>query len=178
MSNQGLIYFIGPRASGKTSVTRALGKELCLPWIDLDVYFSEKFKISIQEFIQEHDWPTFRIEESKILREVTVKYYPKTALIATGGGIILDQKNATYMQEHGQVIYLKVGIDILVERLQKDPKASQRPSLTHLTLAEEVGKILAEREPLYEALASVTLASDASLSSVVENVKKIMFSSN
>jgi shikimate kinase len=36
------IYFIGPRACGKTTLGRALAKRLELPFVDTDIFLQEK----------------------------------------------------------------------------------------------------------------------------------------
>ena len=175
MSEGKLIYLIGPRASGKTRVSQALAAKLQIPCVDLDDYFSEKFKTNIQKFVKENDWSAFRREESLILREVTAKYYPEMAIIATGGGIVLDENNSIFMRDHGQVFYLKVDVATLVSRLQKDPKSAQRPSLTNLTLQDEVSQILASREPLYLAAATQIVDGSKNLEFVLENIVKTLF---
>ena len=65
----------------------------------------------------------------------------------------LDRRNREFMRAAGTVFFLDVPARILSSRLAANLLEAQRPSLTGLPPAEEVEKVLAEREPLYRAAA-------------------------
>ena len=45
-------------------------------------------------------------------------------LLATGGGAVLSEANRNYLKTRGTVIYLSASIDLLLERTQRDDRAS------------------------------------------------------
>ncbi|MBQ7585125.1 MAG: shikimate kinase AroL [Desulfovibrionaceae bacterium] len=175
MKFQGLMYFIGPRASGKTSVAKALSLDLNFPFEDLDVSFTQKFGLSINDYVAKNSWDSFRREESQILKEVSFKYLPNLAFIATGGGLVLAPENRIFLAEHGYVIYLKSSVDVLVKRLSKNPLVEQRPALTTMSLEAEVAQIFKDREPFYLSLANQVINSDKPLEQVVQEIKQKFF---
>ena len=52
------------------------------------------------------------------------------------------------------VTYLSAPAEVLASRLQANPNAAQRPTLTGKSIAEEVAEVLAAREPLYRETAT------------------------
>lgn len=58
------------------------------------------------------------------------------------------------MRENGIVLYLSAPAEVLASRLQANPNAVQRPTLTGKSIAEEVAEVLAAREPLYRETAT------------------------
>ena len=61
---------------------------------------------------------------------------------------------AHYLRENGIVLYLSAPAEVLASRLQANPNAAQRPTLTGKSIAEEVAEVLAAREPLYRETAT------------------------
>ena len=120
------IYLIGARAAGKTT-----GE-------------------TVADIVSREGWDGFRKRESAVLREVTA---PAT-VIATGGGMVLAEENRRFMRENGIVLYLSAPAEVLAARLQANPNAAQRPTLTGKSIAEEVAEVLAVREPLYRETAT------------------------
>lgn len=147
-----LIFLVGPRACGKTTIGRLLAQRLALPFIDTDHYLLEQAGRTVAEIVEAEGWPGFRKRESDALRAVTA-IHPQGAVIATGGGMVLDEQNRIFMREQGHVFYLSVPVEALAARLSGNPLADQRPSLTGADIRDEVRQVLHERLPLYHATA-------------------------
>lgn len=147
-----IIYLIGPRASGKTTIGGLLAYHLDYEFRDLDQCIKEARQQTVTEIVAEGGWETFRSIESETLRRVAGSCKLPT-VVATGGGIVLDPANRQFMMETGQVIWIRTEEEELVRRLAKNPEAAQRPSLTGGALVAEVQQVLASREPLYAACA-------------------------
>ena len=64
------------------------------------------------------------------------------------------EENRRFMRENGIVLYLSAPAEVLASRLQANPNAAQRPTLTGKSIAEEVAEVLAAREPLYRETAT------------------------
>lgn len=144
------IYLVGARAAGKTTMGRLLAEKLNYSFIDTDVYLFESTKKTVAEIVEKEGWDGFRIRESQVLKDVTM---PRR-VIATGGGMVLAEKNRQFMQQMGIVFFLSAPANILAARLMKDPNVAQRPSLTGLSIVDEMEKVLSERHHLYMDSAS------------------------
>src|SRR5690606_28381724 len=77
-------------------------------------------------------------------------------VLATGGGAVLDDDNRRLMRERGWVVYLKAAAPELWHRLRRD---RSRPLLQAANPRERLAQLLAQREPLYEAVAHCTVTS-------------------
>lgn len=156
-----LIFLVGPRACGKTTIGRLLAQRLTLPFIDTDHYLLEQAGRTVAQIVEAEGWSGFRKRESDALRAVAA-IHPEGAVIATGGGMVLDERNRAFMREQGHVFYLSAPVEALATRLSSNPLTAQRPSLTGADIRDEVRQVLQERLPLYHATAHHHL--DASLS--------------
>lgn len=141
-----VIFLVGPRASGKTTVGRRLAGELGLEFLDTDSKLAEKETASVAKVIEKYGWAVFRALESEVLSDAA-SGPPK--VVATGGGVVLSAENRAVMRKKGLVFYLSAPAEVLADRLRADPKTDQRPSLTGRSVVDEVAQVLAEREALY-----------------------------
>jgi shikimate kinase len=165
------LFLIGPRASGKTSVARILSAKLGLGMKDTDEIVSAKIGTSIAEFVDGHGWKAFRRLERLALAEAAEQ---GGSVIATGGGIVLDEANVALLKSGGPVFYLKADPDTLAGRLAADPNEEQRPSLTGGDLAGEVAQVLAEREPLYRGCADHVVQSSGGPESAADEIMRLI----
>ncbi|WGL94711.1 shikimate kinase AroL [Arsenophonus nasoniae] len=140
-----MLYLIGPRCAGKTTVGKTLAESRMCHFFDTDSLVKQNAKISIAEIVERDGWPRFRDLESRILRSIQ----QPNSVISTGGGIILLKENRDFMKKNGCIIYLQVPSEVLINRLSADPETSQRPTLTGKPLAEEIVEVMQERESYY-----------------------------
>nr|WP_294515428.1 shikimate kinase AroL [uncultured Bilophila sp.] len=152
------IYLVGARAAGKTTFGGALARRLGCRYVDTDVYLLETTGETVADIVAREGWEGFRKRESDVLRAVTA---PGT-VIATGGGMVLAEANRRFMRDNGIVLYLSAPAEVLAARLQANPNAAQRPTLTGKSIVEEVNDILEAREALYRAAATHVLNAAAS----------------
>jgi shikimate kinase len=145
------IVLIGYRAVGKTTAGQVLSQKLDQPFVDLDSFIEEKAGKSIPEIVDSSGWEHFRDLEKKAVDEVSGF---KNAIIATGGGVVLDEENVTRLRSTGILIWLKADIALIEKRLGAD---QSRPSLTGNDTRSEAAHVLEERLPLYEKAAHFSL---------------------
>ncbi len=157
------IFLIGPRACGKTSVGRALAKQLGLDFVDTDHALVASVGMEIAEYVDQKGWDGFRDKETETLERVAGE---AVRVVGCGGGIVLREQNREILKG-GMVLYIKTAPEVLAERLMRDPNEAQRPSLTGKSIVDEVREILEERAPLYEGCADVILP-EADLDTVVK----------
>lgn len=161
-----IIFLVGARAAGKTSVGRRLALELARDFVDTDLYMGEVHRISVAEIVAKEGWEGFRRKESAALREASLP----DRVIATGGGMVLAEHNRDFMRAKGLVFYLSAPAEVLGARLAADPQAAQRPSLTGRSVVEEVAQVLAEREELYRSAAHHVIDAAETFETVVKSI--------
>ncbi|SDN49078.1 shikimate kinase [Desulfonauticus submarinus] len=140
------IYLLGPRACGKSTIGKIVAKKIGKNFVDLDVFISKQEGKSILDIIQNKGWNYFREIESKALFSFENK---DNLVLATGGGIILKEKNRVFLKSQKYTFYLKIDIDTAIKRLLVSLDKENRPPLTNLSLEEEVKKVMQERENYY-----------------------------
>lgn len=153
----GIVFLVGPRGCGKSLASEILGREYGCRVCNTDVVIREKTGKTIVEIVAKGGWPAFRSIEKKVLGEVieTIRRVEDTthAVIATGGGMVLDPENRKRMRAEGIVVYLSAPADVLADRLDAPENDSARPPLTKLPQKLEITAVLKEREPLYRSVA-------------------------
>ncbi|MBQ8735391.1 MAG: shikimate kinase [Bacteroidaceae bacterium] len=151
------LILIGFMGSGKTTLGRALAKELGLTFIDLDNYIELRRCKSINRIFEESGEDGFRTIERNLLHEVCEF---ENVVISAGGGTPCFFDNIDYMNTQGTTIYLQVSNERLLERLRI--AKSRRPLLKDKN-DEEIKAFIEEqlaRREKYYLQADYTFASD------------------
>lgn len=161
------IYLLGMRASGKTTVGKALAEALGCPFVDTDAMVVAKAGQNIDAIVAAEGWDGFRSLEEKAL--ATTAELPGK-VVSTGGGIVLSQANRDLMYRTGVSFYLAADAALLISRMLCDPNAAQRPALTPLALHDEVAAVMSEREALYMAGMDHMLQAHRSVEELVADV--------
>lgn len=146
-----IVFLIGYRGSGKTTVAQLLAGKLGWAWCDADAVLEERYGSSIRRIFAEEGEGGFRDKETAVLQDLCqLQEY----VIATGGGIVLRPENRIKLLL-GKVVWLKAEPAILWQRLQEDPATlERRPNLAQGGL-EEIEKLVQARTPLYAKCADL-----------------------
>jgi len=136
------LYLVGMMGAGKTTVGQEIARKLGYGFVDTDAVIAQVTKKTINQLFAELGEAEFRQIESKILAEVCA--YTNLA-IATGGGIVTQQKNWSYLR-HGLIVWLDVPIEVLADRLAND---NTRPLLQDAALLDKLQLLLQQRRSLY-----------------------------
>jgi len=139
------VVLVGMPASGKTTVGRILARRLGRPFVDIDDLVARRLGVSVPDFIDARGERAFRDEESQAVREALGV---PDAVVATGGGTVLDPLNRWSLWEHGTVAWLDVSPDRIVRRLAADPVP--RPTFQPYR-RETMARTLADRTFAYRA---------------------------
>jgi shikimate kinase len=152
------IILIGFRGAGKTTVGKLLAERLNLSFLDLDDEVQRRVGLSIKEMVERYGWSYFRERERAVLEDLIEE---EGCVVALGGGSVLHEDLMEKLKESAFIVYLKISSASAVERITKDSKSEQtRPSLSDLSLVEEVERVLKERAPLYEKYADIIIEAD------------------
>jgi shikimate kinase len=108
------IYLIGMPGSGKSTIGKALAKQLNYRFIDLDHEIERNALMFIDEIFEKYGEETFRIQEKKALSEIRGDHL----VISTGGGVVKDRTNKHLMQ--GIKVYIDTDITLIEDRIVND----------------------------------------------------------
>lgn len=156
------LYLIGMMGAGKSTVGKQLAERLNYHFFDTDQLIEQLAGQPVSAIFAEAGEAEFRRLETQVLAELS-SY--RNLAIATGGGIVLEQMNWSYLQ-HGVVVWLDAPLTLLWSRLQSD---STRPLLQTADPVSRLAKLLSERERLYaQADVRVPISVDNSVEQVAE----------
>lgn len=143
------LVLVGPMGAGKSSIGKRLAPRLGLTLVDVDQRLEQLAGVPVAVIFELEGESAFRLREAQLIAELM---RGRGQMIATGGGAVLSPATREQLQQHGFVIYLKVGIAQQLERLARD---HSRPLLAG---GERKGKLEAlalARNPLYEKVADL-----------------------
>ena len=104
------IILIGYMGAGKTTVGKALSKELGIIFYDLDWYIESRMRKSVSQIFAERGEEGFRQIEYNMLHEVAEF---ENVIISCGGGTPCFFDNMDYMNSLAETVYLKAEPEVL-----------------------------------------------------------------
>jgi len=151
------IYLIGMMGSGKTVTGKILADILNDEFVDLDAEIQKKEKRTIPEIFVGSGEPYFRDVESSVLEHFSKQTHQ---VIATGGGIVLREKNVQCMKKTGMIVLLKASAESLWQRVRY---AKDRPLLNKPDPFGTLRQILNDRESFYENACHFSVLTDGKI---------------
>ncbi len=127
---------------GKSTVGRLIAQKLRYRFFDTDTVITQSTGQSIPEIFAESGESVFRQIETQVLSELSA--YTRLA-VATGGGIVLERMNWSYLHQ-GLVVWLDAPLETLLQRLQGD---TTRPLLQETDPKQKLQDLLDQRQSLY-----------------------------
>jgi len=147
------VVLVGLPGVGKSTVGRAVAHRLGRSFIDLDQHVERSFGKSIREIFRQNGEATFRIAEAEATGTVAVR---EPAVIAPGGGWVLNGMATAHLQGKGRIIYLRVSPDDAIQRMGRG--IGRRPLLRDATDPLETMRMIYEaRRSLYEGLSEIVV---------------------
>jgi shikimate kinase len=131
--------------TGKTAVGREIARRLGRPFLDTDTLVVEAAGQSISEIFAGPGERRFReLERAAVAEACAVP----DAVVATGGGAMLDPENRARMKAAGPVVCLHADEDTILSRVGGD---ATRPLLLGGDTRERLRALRAERAAVYAA---------------------------
>ena len=161
------ILLVGPPGAGKSTVGKALAKDLALDFIDTDQLIEEETGKTITDIFVVDGEPHFRLIELETLRGVLTR---QSSVISLGGGApISEQAQSEIKNSDSHVVFLDVSLSTAAPRVGFN---RDRPLLLGNPRAQWQA-LNDKRRPIYENLASVCIkVDDMSVKQIVEEIKK------
>lgn len=132
---------------GKSTVGRHLARRLDRRFHDSDHEIERRIGCSIRVFFEREGEARFRDVEEEVIADLATE---RDAVIATGGGAVLRERNRDALRAHAQVIYLRSTPEELFRRLRHD---THRPLLQVADPMRRLRDLYTERDPLYRRTA-------------------------
>lgn len=141
------IYLVGPMGAGKTTVGRHLAEILDREFVDSDHEIERKTGASIPWIFEKEGELGFRQREQAVIDELTQQ---SNLVLATGGGVVTQNKNRAYLKNRGIVVYLFAPVEVQLQRTYRD---KNRPLLQVDNPEQRLHDLLSIRDPLYREIA-------------------------
>ncbi len=148
------LFLVGPMGAGKSAVGRQLARLLKLEFRDSDAEIEARTGVDIAFIFEKEGEAGFRRREREVIEALTAL---QGIVLATGGGAVLDAENRRVLASRGLVVYLEASVS---QQLERTRPGSHRPLLETSDPATRLATLLAQREPIYRALARLTVATD------------------
>ncbi|MGN0015039.1 MAG: shikimate kinase [Candidatus Gastranaerophilaceae bacterium] len=162
------IVLVGLSGTGKTTVGKILKIKLQnFSLIDTDAIIVEEENRSINNIFAESGEDFFRNLETKAAQKASQQ---QNAIVSTGGGIVLREKNIDLLKQNGIIFYLKTSPEILAKRLKYD---SSRPLLKTDDIKSKLENMLKVRGSLYEKADVIINTDDLSPEETANEIVRI-----
>ena len=148
------IFLIGPMGSGKSTIGKVLSERLEYDFYDTDKLVEKVVGKKIKEIFDQNGEQYFRLKESEEL-DKTRKL--KNAVIATGGGIIENEKNRLFLKEEKKVIFLDSSIKRQYDRTKESQK---RPLLNNGDSMKILKNLYQKRLSFYQEVSKLKISMD------------------
>ncbi len=141
------VFLVGFMGAGKSTVGRALARQMDWPFEDLDERVQAREKRSIEQIFWESGEAEFRRAEHEALRELLADLDSSPRVVALGGGAFVQAQNAALLAEAAvPVVFLDAPVEELFRRCQQEPV--ERPLRRDL---EQFRQLYLGRRPHYLA---------------------------
>lgn len=161
------ILLFGFKSCGKSFWARRLAQERGYCYVDTDLLLEEHHQLPCPEIYRLVGEEQFRHLEHQILERLKGK---TQCVIALGGGTPLSEKNLHLLYELGQLVYLKVGKELLKERL----RGKARPTFfSEKEFEPSFEKVYRERLPIYESIKAYRVDLSESEEKIETQFKKV-----
>ena len=140
--------------SGKSTIGKVLAERLEYDFYDTDKLVEKVVEKKIKEIFEQNGEQYFRLKESEEL-DKTRKL--KNAVIATGGGIIENEKNRLFLKEEKKVIFLDSSIERQYDRTKESQK---RPLLNNGDSMKILKNLYQKRLSFYQEVSKLKISMD------------------
>jgi shikimate kinase len=166
------IALTGFMAVGKSAVGRTLARKLKRRFVDLDRVIEKAEGMKVRDIFEQKGEAYFRQREKEALAQVLER---DGQIIATGGGVVLDEENVRLLRDRALLVCLAASTDVLLKRAGHGGK---RPLLKGSNRKERIEEILKRRADHYAEAHAYVETSDLTVDEVAEQIMSLLKSKN
>mgnify|MGYP001179076267 CR=1 FL=1 len=133
----------GMMGVGKSTIGRAISKQLSMQFVDIDKIIEKKLNLTVQKIFEKKGEAFFREFEEKVTLEEVKK---KNRIISLGGGAFMNSKIRDCVTLYSKSFWLYLDINLLEKRLINSKK---RPLLINKNVRINLEKIYKARKNTY-----------------------------
>lgn len=148
------IFLIGFMGAGKSTIARALQRELGFPLVEMDERIVQEQGMSINDIFAQYGEAHFRDIESKLVVDLGEQ---EPSIVSCGGGVVVRPENTQNMKKSGRIVFLKATPETIYERVKN---STDRPILNGHMNVEYIAELMEKRRALYEEAADLTIQTD------------------
>ena len=138
------VVLVGMMGAGKSTIGRRLSLRLRLPFLDADTEIEAAAGMSIPDIFEARGEPDFRDGEARVIARLLDS---GPGVLATGGGAFMREETRNRIRDKAVSIWLKADADIIMRRVKR---RADRPLLQTADPEATVGRLIREREPVYQ----------------------------
>ncbi|HYA34490.1 MAG TPA: shikimate kinase [Candidatus Binataceae bacterium] len=171
------LILTGFMATGKSSIAPIVARRLGWPLIDSDDLIVARAGKPIAAIFADDGEPRFRALEREVIADLARPYprcpmcgCPRPAVIATGGGALVDEHNFNALREAGVIVCLSARPEVIARRVERS--RARRPKLLEggKPLRERIVELIDERREAYERAEVTVDTSDFNVSEAANEV--------
>jgi len=163
----GRIALIGLRGAGKTSLGRALARELAVPFVQVNAEIERGVGMSLDEIFNLMGQAAYRRLERRALERI-IERHPR-AVIEAGGGLVADPGTFERLLSSCYTVWLQARPEDHMDRVIA--QGDRRPMAGHREAMTDLKRILEGREALY---GKADVALDTSISGESEALAALL----
>jgi len=107
------VVLVGLMGVGKSTVGRRLARRLGLPFVDSDSEIEETVGLPWGELFERYGEEDYRDGERRLVARLVDG---QVRVIATGGGVFVDPRTRSLLNERAITVWLDAPVDVLAER--------------------------------------------------------------
>jgi shikimate kinase len=138
------VVLVGMMGAGKSTIGRRLSARLRLPFLDADTEIEAAAGMSIPDIFETRGEPDFRDGEARVIARLLDS---GSCVLATGGGAFMREETRLRIRDKAVSIWLKADAEIIMRRVKR---RADRPLLQTEDPEATIGRLIGEREPVYQ----------------------------
>ena len=171
------LILTGFMGTGKSSIAPILARRLAWTYIDSDEVLVARAGKPIAAIFESDGEARFRSLEREIIAHISQSRplcpqsgHALPAVIATGGGVLMDDANYHALNHAGVIICLSARPEVIARRVERS--RARRPKLLEggKPLRERIEELLAQRKDAYARAEAVVDTSDLNVERAAEKV--------
>lgn len=150
------LWLVGMMGSGKTSAGKLAASRLSVPFADTDEQVAQRMGCSVAQL-----WGTLGETAFRDMEKIALSNLAGSGgIVATGGGVVLDEGNRRLLGESEKVVWLIASPTVLEIRLAS---TTDRPGLVEAEgrTFEFLSDLAEQRSSLYDEVAGHRISTDS-----------------